>query len=148
MALPPVFQARSIYNGFWAVPPSLVRTSKSVCWGTRRAVGQFIPQYRTDGQYWIDHTKTWACGRKGQSAETPLRRLCQVAPRSFGDPAEAVEREGPGLWGKTGQRPLERSACRALLVIARKPATKVRFWHETDTARCPTWVPFRGKSGS
>jgi hypothetical protein len=26
--------------------------------GTRRSVGQFIPQHRTDGQYWIDHTKT------------------------------------------------------------------------------------------
>ena len=45
-----------------------------------------------------------------------------------GDPAEAVEREGRGLWGKTGQRTLERSACLALLVIVRKPATKVRFW--------------------
>jgi len=43
-----------------------------------------------------------------------------------GDPAEAVERESRGLWGKTGQRSLERSACLALLV--RKPATKVRFW--------------------
>ena len=38
--------------------------------GTRWPVGQFIPQYRTDGQYWIDHTKTWACVRKRQSAKT------------------------------------------------------------------------------
>jgi hypothetical protein len=39
-----------------------------------------------------------------------------------GDPAEAVERESRGLWGKTGQRSLERSACLALLV--RKPARR------------------------
>jgi hypothetical protein len=56
-----------------------------------------------------------------------------VAPRSCRrSRAEAVEREGRGLWGRTGQRSLERSACRALLVIARKPAPKVRFWHVTD----------------
>jgi hypothetical protein len=28
-------------------------------------VGQFIPQYRTDGQYWIDHTKTGHAFEKG-----------------------------------------------------------------------------------
>ena len=46
--------------------------------GTRRSVGQFIPQYRTDGQY--DHTKTWACVRKAQSTET-LRATPKVVPR-------------------------------------------------------------------
>jgi hypothetical protein len=62
-----------------------------------------------------------------------------------GDPAEAVERESRGLWGKTGQRSLERSACLALLV--RKPATKVRFWHFSDIARCLTLVRNALKSG-
>jgi len=38
--------------------------------------------------------------------------------------AEAAER-GPGQWRNTEQRPLERSACRAL---RSKPATNVRFW--------------------
>ena len=72
--------------------------------GTRRSVGQFIPQYRTDGQFWIDHTKTWACVRKRQSAKT-LRATpggCAKTHDHVGDAAEAVEREGRGLWGKTG----------------------------------------------
>jgi hypothetical protein len=46
--------------------------------GSRRSVGQLIPQYRTDGQYWIDHAKTWACVRKRQSAKT-LRATPEVA---------------------------------------------------------------------
>src|SRR5262245_13025889 len=58
-------------------------------------MGQFIPQYRTDGQYWIDHTKPWACVRKRQSAKT-LRAIpegCARWAHMVGDPAEAVERE-------------------------------------------------------
>ena len=97
--------------------------------GTRRSVGQFIPQYRTDGQY--DHTKTWACVRKAQSTET-LRATPKVVPRGprscRRSRAEAAER-GPGQWRNTEQRPLERSACRAL---RRKPATNVRFWTQSD----------------
>src|SRR5262245_33928178 len=46
-----------------AAQPS--QSLENIARGTRRSMGQFIPQYRTDGQYWIDHTKTWACGRKG-----------------------------------------------------------------------------------
>ena len=49
--------------------------------GTRRSVGQFIPQYRTDGQY--DHTKTWACVRKAQSTET--LRGCAERPHDHVD---------------------------------------------------------------
>ena len=41
----------------------------------------------------------------------PLRGLCpRWAHDHVGDATEAVEREGRGLWGKTGQRSLERSA--------------------------------------
>ena len=80
-----------------AAQPS--QSLENIARGTRRSMGQFIPQYRT-----------------ARSAHEIM----------VGDPAEAVERESRGLWGKTGQRSLERSACLALLV--RKPATKVRFW--------------------
>ena len=62
-----------------------------------------------------------------------------------GDPAEAVERESRGLWGKTGQRSLDRSACLALLV--RKPATKVRFWPLADLKGPANHVRFRNNSG-
>jgi hypothetical protein len=61
-------------------------------------MGQFIPQYRT--AKWVHEI-------------------------IVGDPAEAVERESRGMWGKTGQRSLERSVCPALL--ERMLATKVRF---------------------
>ena len=54
--------------------------------GTRRSVGQFIPQYRTDGQY--DHTKTWACVRKAQSTETPRATPKVVPSDHVGDPAQ------------------------------------------------------------
>jgi hypothetical protein len=64
-----------------------------------------------------------------------------VGPRSCRDPAEAVEREGRGLWGKTGQRSLERSACLALLVIARKPGNEgpvlAQLGHAAVVALCP-----------
>jgi hypothetical protein len=59
-----------------------------------------------------------------------------------GDPAEAVERESRGLWGKTGQRSLERSGCLALLV--RKPATKVRFWPIAGVRAAGSDVRFQG----
>jgi len=53
--------------------------------GTRRSVGQFIPQYRTDGQY--DHTETWASVRKAQSTETPRATPKVVPSDHVGDPA-------------------------------------------------------------
>jgi hypothetical protein len=75
---------------------------------TRRSVGQFILQYRTDGQY--DHTKTWACVRKAQSTET-LRATPKVVPRGptimSAIPPEAAERV-PAQWRNTEQRPLKR----------------------------------------
>jgi hypothetical protein len=101
---------------------------------TRRSVGQFILQYRTDGQY--DHTKTWACVRKAQSTET-LRATPKVVPRGptimSAIPPEAAERV-PAQWRNTEQRPLKRSACRAL---RRKPATNARFGlpHFSDMLR-------------
>ncbi len=64
----------------------------------------------------------------GQNATSHSGGCSRWAHDHVGDAAEAVEREGRGLWGKTGQRSLERLAYRVLLVIARKPATKVRFW--------------------
>jgi hypothetical protein len=48
-------------------------------------VGQFIPQYRTDGQY--DHTETWASVRKAQSTETPRATPKVVPSDHVGDPA-------------------------------------------------------------
>jgi len=75
-------------------------------------MGQFIPQYHT-----------------ARSAHEIM----------VGDPAEAVERESRGLWGKTGPRSLRRSACLALLV----PATKVWFWPRTGS-RLALMSAFRG----
>jgi hypothetical protein len=47
----------------------------------------------------------------GQNATRPTSGGCaRWAHDHVGDAAEAVEREGRGLWGKTGQRSLERSA--------------------------------------
>jgi hypothetical protein len=96
-----------------AAQPS--QSLENIARGTRRSMGQFIPQYRT-----------------ARSAHEIM----------VGDPAEAVERESRGLWGKTGQRSLERSACLALLV--RKPATKVRFWLIADIAGWAADVRFLG----
>jgi hypothetical protein len=67
-----------------------------------------------------------------------------TAHHHVGDPAEAVEREGRGLWSEK-QRSLERSACRALLVIARRPATKVRFWPYAEERLSHRDVGFRPK---
>jgi hypothetical protein len=58
----------------------LSQSLKIIVRGTRRSVGQFIPQYRIDAQYWIDHTKTWACVRKRQSAKTLYDPLPEVVP--------------------------------------------------------------------
>jgi hypothetical protein len=98
-----------------AAQPS--QSLENIARGTRRSMGQFIPQYRT-----------------ARSAHEIM----------VGDPPEAVERESWGLWGKTGQRSLERSACLALLV--RKPATKVRFWPEAHGLAAGSNVRFRGEA--
>src|SRR5215510_12649237 len=78
MVLPPVFRhVPSMMGSGLAAQPS--QSLENIARGTRRSMGQFIPQYRTDGQYWIDHTKTWACVRKRQSAKT-LRAIPEVVP--------------------------------------------------------------------
>jgi hypothetical protein len=41
-----------------AAQPS--QSLENIARGTRRSMGQFIPQYRTDGQYWIDHSGIFA----------------------------------------------------------------------------------------
>jgi hypothetical protein len=107
-----------------AAQPS--QSLENISLGTRRSMGQFIPQYRTDGQYWIDHTKTWACVRKGNWPKRyePFRMVVPGGPtRSSSAILRKPSSEKPwGLWGKIGQRSLERSACLALLV--RKPARR------------------------
>lgn len=53
----------------------LSQSLEIIAWGTRRSVGQFIPQYRTNGQYGIE-----------QSAKTLRPTIMSAIP------AEAVER--------------------------------------------------------
>src|SRR5215468_6483834 len=82
MGLPPVFRhVPSVTGSGLAAQPS--QSLENIARGTRRSMGQFIPEYRT-----------------ARSAHEIM----------VGGPAEAVERESRGLWGKTGQRSLERSA--------------------------------------
>jgi len=89
------------------------------------SVGQFIPQYRTDGQYWIDHPKTWTCVRKRQSAKT-IRATPEVVPGGLAIMSAIPRKPSSEKAGACGVR--QDSG----LVIARKPATKVRFWPDSD----------------
>src|SRR4029079_9042941 len=54
MVLPPVFRNVPSMTGS-GLAAQLSQSLEIIV----LSVGQFIPQYRTDGQYWIDHTKTW-----------------------------------------------------------------------------------------
>src|SRR6267143_1887794 len=65
IVLPPIFRHVPFMTGS-GLAYQLSQSLKIIVRGTRRSVGQFIPQHRTDGQYWIDHTTTWACVRKRQ----------------------------------------------------------------------------------
>src|SRR4030095_7939492 len=73
MVLPPVFRhVPSMTGSGLAAQPS--QSLENIARGTLRS-RQFIPQYRTDGQYRIDHSKTWACVRPRASCCSCLEEI-------------------------------------------------------------------------
>ena len=139
MALPPVFQARSIYNGFW-LAAQLSQSLKS-CAGHSAVSGAIHPTIRHRRPVRLTTPRRGHAFEKAQSTEM-LRATLKIVPsgpRSCRRSARKPSSEaGPVAQYRTAA--VGASACRAL---RRKPGTNIRFWH-FRTCGCRGTMSVRG----